>query len=149
MAQKTEKRLFEIGVKFTCNNHIFIVLLHFLKKIQNHCTLIYIYLFDPHMSKATRLTSVLLITIPGFSRITTRGFLARIWGIFCTATSHQRQFSSLLRILSGCDRLEDDPRLHYSQFFGGRKDGSKNTSLSVRTAHTVLEMFLCGPPAKI
>ncbi len=32
MAQKMEKRLFKIGVKFTCNIHICIVLLNFLKK---------------------------------------------------------------------------------------------------------------------
>ncbi len=29
-----------MGVKFTCNIHICIVLLHILKKIQNHCTLL-------------------------------------------------------------------------------------------------------------
>ncbi len=44
-----------------------------------------IYLFDPYTSKAKCRLTIVSITTPGFSRITARGFLTRLWGIFCAA----------------------------------------------------------------
>ncbi len=58
-------------------------------KVRRHFLQCMFTVFDPHnTSKATRRLTSVLITIPGFSRITASVFLARIWGIFCIFSCH-------------------------------------------------------------